>query len=276
MARIRVGTSGWTYPYWRGDFYPQGLPHRQELEYNAQHFDTVELNGSFYSLQRPSSYRRWAGEVEKVREDFVFAVKGSRYVTHMKRLKDVRTALANFYASGVLALGAHTGPFLWQLPERQEFDEELLASFFDQLPRTMAGAASLAAEHDDKISGDRVLTETGLDMPLHHCLEPRHASFEAPDALRLLEQHGIPAVTADTGGRFARLDAETGEIVYVRLHGPEGLYDSSYSAELLDEWAAALIARRDAGRDVYVYFDNDGHGHAPRDAAALAERLRDS
>lgn len=276
MARIRVGTSGWTYPYWRGDFYPQGLPQRRELEYSAEQFDTVELNGSFYSLQRPSSYRKWAGEVEKARPDFVFAVKGSRYVTHMRRLKNVRGALANFYASGVLALGAHTGPFLWQLPERQEFDAALLADFFALLPRSMAEAAALAADHDDKISGDRVLTEAMVDAPLLHALEPRHVSFESDDALSLLAEHDIAAVTADTGGRFARLDADTAGFSYVRLHGPEGLYDSAYSPQLIEEWAQALLARCDAGRDVYVYFDNDGHAHAPRDARALADRLRDA
>ncbi len=273
MARIRVGTSGWMYPYWRGDFYPAGLVQRRELEYNAQHFDTVELNGSFYSLQRPSSYRKWAAETEKVCSDFVFAVKGSRYVTHMRRLRDVRSALANFYASGVLALGAHTGPFLWQLPERQEFDAALLAEFFDQLPRTMTEAAALAAEHDDKIADDRGLLEPLVGQPLLHALEPRHVSFESDECAALLAEHDIAAVTADTGGRFARLDADTAGFAYVRLHGPEGLYDSSYSPELLDEWAERLIARRDAGRDVYVYFDNDGHCRAPWDALELAKRL---
>ena len=273
MARIRVGTSGWTYPYWRGGFYPKGLPQRAELTYNLEQFGTVELNGSFYSLQRPSSYRTWAGEAAAARPDAVFAVKGSRYVTHMRRLKNVRGALANFFASGVLALGEHTGPFLWQLPERQVFDADLLAAFFDLLPRTSAQAAALAAEHDDKTSGDRVLLEPAADLPLRHALEPRHASFETDEATGLLAEHDIAAVVADTGGRFARLDAVTGDFVYARLHGPEGLYDSGYSPAQLDEWAERFRAERDAGRDVYVYFDNDGHGHAPRDAAALTARI---
>lgn len=274
MARIRVGTSGWTYPYWRGDFYPAGLPQRAELTYNAEHFDTVELNGSFYSLQRPSSYEKWAREAGGVREDFVFAVKGSRYVTHMKRLRDPRAALANFFASGVLALGAHTGPFLWQLPERQVFDPALLAAFFAELPRTTTEAAALAAGHDDKISGDRVLLDPVVDLPLRHALEPRHRSFESDDAIRLLAEHDVATVVADTGGRFAALDAVTSDFVYVRLHGPAGLYDSPYrDGTLLDEWAARFRGHRDAGRDVYVYFDNDGHCHAPWDAQALLERL---
>ncbi len=268
-----MGTSGWTYSYWRGDFYPKGLPQRAELTYNLEHFDTVELNGSFYSLQRPSSYRAWAEQAAAARDDAVFAVKGSRYVTHMKRLRDVRGALANFFASGVLALGAHTGPFLWQLPERHVFDADVLAAFFDLLPRTTGQAAALAAEHDDKISGDRVLLEPAADLPLRHALEPRHASFETAAAADLLRRHDIAAVIADTGGRFVRLDAVTSDFVYARLHGPEGLYDSGYSPEQLDDWARRFRAHRDAGLDVYAYFDNDGHCHAPYDAQALLERV---
>ena len=273
MARIRVGTSGWTYPYWRGDFYPKGLRQKDELAYNLEHFDTVELNGSFYSLQRPSSYRAWAEQAGSVREDAFFAVKGSRYVTHMKRLRDVRVALANFFASGVLALGPHLGPFLWQLPERQAFDADLLDAFFALLPRTTVEAAALAAQHDDKISGDRVLLDAETDRPLRHALEPRHVSFEEPAAIALLERHGIAAVIADTGGRFAHIDTVTSDFVYARLHGPEGLYDSSYSPEQLDAWAARFRENREAGLDVYAYFDNDGHCRAPYDAAGLRDRV---
>lgn len=273
MARIRVGTSGWSYPHWRGDFYPQGLPQRAELAYNVEHFDTVELNGSFYSLQRPSSYRAWAEQAGGVRDDVVFTVKGSRYVTHMKRLRDVQTALANFFASGVFALGRHMGPFLWQLPERQAFDADVLEAFFALLPRTTSEAAALAAHHDDRISGDRVLLDVEVDLPLRHALEPRHRSFEDPAAVALSERHGIATVIADTGGRFAFVDAVTSDFVYARLHGPEGLYDSSYSPEQLDAWAARFRGYRDAGLGVYVYFDNDGHCRAPYDAAGLRGRV---
>lgn len=268
-----MGTSGWTYPYWRGDFYPKGLRQKDELAYNLGHFDTVELNGSFYSLQRPSSYRSWAEQAGRTRADAVFAVKGSRYVTHMKQLRDPRAGLANFFASGVLALGAHLGPFLWQLPERQVFDADLLEAFFDALPRTTAQASALAAEHDDKISGDRVLLDYDADRPLRHALEPRHESFADDAAIDLLRAHDIAAVLADTGGRFVRVDAVTSDFVYARLHGPEGLYDSSYSPEQLDAWAERFRGHRDAGLDVYVYFDNDGHCRAPYDAAGLRDRV---
>lgn len=270
MARIRVGISGWSYPYWRGDFYPPGLPQRRELEYAAQRLDTVEINGSFYSLQRPSSYRSWA---EATGEDFVFAIKGSRYVTHLKRLRDVDTGLANFFASGVLALGARTGPFLWQLPERHAFDADELTAFCARLPRSTVEAARLAGQHDDKVKGDRVLTETDVDLPLRHALEPRHPSFAEPRVRELLGELGVALVLADTGGRFVQVDAVTADFAYLRLHGPDNLYDSGYDDDRLDAWAARCRDWQRQGLDVYVYFDNDGHGHAPRDALRLRERV---
>src|SRR6188472_9488 len=155
MARAFVGVSGWQYPRWRGDFYPKGLPQRLELTYAAERMTSIEVNGSFYSLQRPSSYAAWRAAVPA---DVVLAVKGGRFITHLKSLRDVETPLANFFASGVLALGAQLGPVLWQLPERLAFDRERLARFFELLPRSTRDAARLAAGHDDKIADDRVLT----------------------------------------------------------------------------------------------------------------------
>src|SRR5919107_1922375 len=140
MARTRVGISGWRYAGWRGDFYPTGLAQRRELEYAAQRMTSIEINGSFYSLQRPSSYASWR---EQTPEGFVFAVKGGRFISHLKRLVDVETPLANFFASGVLALGPKLGPVLWQLPENLPYDAERLADFFDLLPRTTTAAGVL-------------------------------------------------------------------------------------------------------------------------------------
>ncbi|MDQ0643285.1 DUF72 domain-containing protein [Microbacterium murale] len=268
---VRVGTSGWRYDGWRGDFYPAGLPQRRELEYVGEQFSTLELNGSFYSLQRPASFHHWR---ESVPEGFVFAVKGSRYVTHMLRLRHVETALANFFASGVLALGPSLGPVLWQLPERQEFHPELLAAFLALLPRSTGAALELARRHDDRLR-DRSWLEIDEDRPIRHALEPRAESFH--DAGELLREHGVAMVVADTAGRFPRFDELTAEFVYVRLHGAEELYHSGYTDAELDGWAE-LVRRwsRGAGdeppRDVYVYFDNDARGHAPHDARALAIR----
>ena len=267
---VRVGTSGWTYPGWRGDFYPRGLPQRQELEYAAQRFDSVEVNGSFYSLQRPSSYARWRAAVPP---DFVFAVKGGRFITHLKRLRDVEVPLANFFASGVLALGPTLGPILWQLPERVEFEPDVLARFLGMLPRSTTKASDLAARHDDKVSDDRALIVAETDQPVRHALEFRSSTFAVAAAYDLLREHGVACVVADTAGRWPEVIELTADFVYVRLHGDRELYTSGYSSTALDRWARRCKEWAGAGRDVYVYFDNDAHGHAPYDATALRERL---
>lgn len=271
-GRVRVGTSGWRYASWRGDFYPRGLAQRRELEYIGSQFSTVELNGSFYSLQRPASYQRWR---DSVPQGFVFAVKGSRYITHMLRLRDVETALANFFASGVLALEERLGPVLWQLPERQEFEPEVLDAFLAMLPRSTGEALALARQHDERLEG-RAWLRIDRDRPLRHAIEPRAESFR--DASDLLRRHDVAMVCADTAGRFPRFDDVTADFGYIRLHGAQELYHSGYTAEELDGWArlAGDLADGPNGespRDVYVYFDNDARGHAPHDALALAERL---
>lgn len=269
VHRIRVGISGWAYPRWRGDFYPRGLRQRDELAYAAERMGSIEINGSFYSLQRPSSYAAWR---DAAPDDFVYAVKGGRFITHMKRLRDVESPLANFFASGVLALGPKLGPVLWQLPESVRYDAGLLASFFDLLPRSTGEAAKLAEHHDDRLSGDRLLTTTDEDRPLRHVLEFRHRSFCTEEAFALLREHDIGCVVADTAGRWPEPDTVTSEVVYVRLHGDTELYTSGYSAAALDRWADRCRAWAEAA-DTYVYFDNDARGHAPHDALKLQERL---
>jgi uncharacterized protein YecE (DUF72 family) len=268
---VRVGISGWRYPPWRRVFYPEGLPQRAELEHASRAVSTIEINGSFYSLQRPESYRSWH---EQTPEGFVFAVKGGRFITHMKKLADVETPLANFFASGVLALDDKTGPFLWQLPPTLGLDVDRLARFFDLLPRTSTAAAALASQHDERLEG-RALTETAVDRPLRHCLEVRHESFRSPELLALLREHDVGLVVADTAGRWPLIREVTSDVVYVRLHGDVELYTSGYSDRALDEWATSVRAWAEQGLDVYVYFDNDAKVHAPFDAMALAERLAD-
>ncbi|MGQ7313039.1 DUF72 domain-containing protein [Microbacterium arabinogalactanolyticum] len=273
-GRIRVGTSGWRYASWRGDFYPRGLAQRQELSFIGERFSTVELNGSFYSLQRPASYLRWR---DSVPEGFVFAVKGSRYITHMLRLREPRTALANFFASGVLALGDRLGPILWQLPERQEFDSALIGGFLAQLPRSTAEARELARDHDDRVEG-RAWLDVDADRPLRYALEPRSQSFANPELAPLLTAHGVALATADTAGRWPRFEAATADFAYVRLHGSAELYSSGYTGSELRAWADTCrrLSNAPDGRDVFVYFDNDARGHAPHDAEALARLVDDT
>jgi uncharacterized protein YecE (DUF72 family) len=287
MARVWIGTSGWRYPPWRGVFYPRGLAQRRELAHLAGRLSSVEINGSFYSLQRPESYRAWAADTP---DDFLFAVKGSRYITHLKQLRDVRVPLANFLASGVLALGSKLGPLLWQLPPRLRFEPDRLDAFLRLLPHSTGAAAQLAGEHDERLDG-RAQTTVDVDRPLRHALEVRHPSFRDPAFVALLREHDVALVVADTAGTFPYLDDVTARFVYVRLHGDAELYTSGYSPEALDRWAVRIRAWRAGeapggehtvapsapfapeGRDVLVYFDNDVKAHAPFDAVALAERV---
>ena len=289
-GRTFVGISGWTYAGWRGVFYPEGLARRRELEYVGSRLDTVEINGSFYSLQRPTSYRRW---YEQTPPGFVFAVKGSRFITHMLKLKNAETALANFFASGVLRLADKLGPILWQFPERMQFNPERFAHFLDILPGTHEAAARVAHGHDDRLLG-RAWTDAEHEGPIRHAFEIRHPGFLSAEFLDLLRAHGAALVFADTAGRWPYAEDLTADFVYVRLHGAEQLYASGYTDPQLDWWAARIrewrrgcapgnatcflppAPNRRTGRDVYVYFDNDAKVHAPFDAIRLRERLEGS
>jgi uncharacterized protein YecE (DUF72 family) len=269
-GRVRVGISGWRYPAWRGDFYPKGLPQRRELEYAASQLTSIEINGSFYSLQRPTSYTAWR---QQTPDGFVFAVKGPRYVSHLKRLRDVDLPLANFFASGVLALGPALGPVLWQLPESLRFDADVLDAFLARLPRTTIAAAELATRHDGKVPDDRALTTVDEERPLRYALEFRSATFANSEAYDVLRRHGVTTVYADTAGRWPKVDEDTGEVRYVRLHGDRELYASGYTDGALDRWASRCRAWAESGQDVFLYFDNDMKGYAPHDAMRLIERV---
>jgi uncharacterized protein YecE (DUF72 family) len=287
MAQIRIGISGWTYAPWRGTFFPKGLPQKQELAYAAEHVPTIEVNGTFYSMQRPSSFASW---YEQTPENFLFAIKGPRFITHMKRLKDVIAPTANFFASGVLRLNEKLGPILWQLPPQTRFDPERLTEFFNLLPRSTREAAVLGRHHDQRLKAKAWL-RVATDRPLRHALEVRHPSFETREFVELLRRHDIGLVVADTAGRWPLLKDVTSNFIYVRLHGDEELYASGYSMDALRRWAEMIrawsaggdapgvdlraqpCAAAPAGRDVYVYFDNDVKTHAPYDAMHLAHLL---
>jgi uncharacterized protein YecE (DUF72 family) len=281
---IRIGISGWTYRPWRGVFYPKGLPQRAELAFAAATFPALEINGTFYGLQRPDAFGRWAGDAPK---GFVFAIKGSRYITHLLRLKDVEVPLANFLASGLFALGAKLGPILWQLPPSVRFDARRIEAFLDLLPQDLDAAARLARRHDRRVEG-RALLEAGANRPLRHALEIRHESFRAPAFVDLLRRHRVALVFADSVD-WPYFEDVTADFVYLRLHGSKELYASGYDEKALDRWAARCAAWAAGGepddaervgrkarrrkRDVFVFFDNDAKVRAPFDAMALARRL---
>jgi uncharacterized protein YecE (DUF72 family) len=266
---VRIGISGWRYEPWRGVFYPEGLAQRRELEFCAQHFPTVEINGSFYSLQRPEYYDAWYRETPP---GFLFSVKGSRYITHMLRLKNIEKPLANFYASGILNLREKLGPFLWQFPEMFHYKPERLEPFFELLPRNTEEALSLARRRDARMTGRSRLAIDAL-RPLRHAIEIRHESFMNANFTSLLKKHDVGLVVADTAGKWPKMFHVTSDFVYVRLHGDVKIYTSGYSERALVGWARRIRDWARQGRDVYVYFDNDVKVRAPFDALNLMRQL---
>ncbi len=287
MARagsVRIGISGWTYAPWRGVFYPKGLPQKRELEYATSQFGTLEINGTFYGMQRPDAFADWAARAP---EDFVYAVKGPRFITHMKRLRDVQTPLANFIASGLLRLGAKLGPILWQFPPNFTFNMERIEGFLKLLPHETAAAARLGRKHDHRLKAAPWL-RVNANQQMHHAMEIRHDSFRCVEFIDLLRHYKVALVCADTV-EWPRLMDLTADFVYCRLHGSDELYASGYDDKSLDDWARRIKAwahgrepsdaERVAGkgskcaRDVYVYFDNDKKVRAPFDAEALERRV---
>ena len=287
MARsgdIRIGVSGWTYRPWRGNFYPPKLVQKQELAYAASQFNALEINGTFYGMQTPKAFRHWTGAVP---DGFVFAVKGPRYLTHMLKLNNPEPPLANFFASGPLAMGETLGPILWQFPEIFRFNAERIEAFFRLLPRDTAEAAALARRHDQRLRAPAEFGD-GVVRPIRHAMEIRHESFRDADFIALLRRYGVALVCADTVDWPLLMDV-TADFVYCRLHGSVELYNSGYTDAELDSWAERV---RDwaAGqatdgnfvtgptsdgmkRDVFVFFDNTDKLMAPGDAKGLMRRL---
>jgi uncharacterized protein YecE (DUF72 family) len=270
IPRVRVGISGYDYPRWKGHFYPADLPRSRWLGHAARRFATIELNGTFYSLKTPDVFRKWA---DAVPDDFIFAVKGSRFITHNLKLRRAETALANFFASGVLALGRKTGPFLWQLPGTYRFDPARIEGFLRLLPRDALEAAELARDHDGRLRGEP-LTESRETVTFRHALEVRHPSYFNQEFYELLRSHRCAFVIADSAGAFPSAEALTTDFAYARLHGSEALYASGYRDEEIAAWAGRIAHWMEAGiLQAFVYFDNDALGHAPFDAERLAARL---
>lgn len=285
QGNVRIGISGWTYAPWRGVFFPEELPRRDELAYAAGRLRTIEINGTFYSLQRPTSFQRWAAETPA---DFVFSVKAPRYITHIRRAREIETPLANFLASGLLSLGAKLGPILWQFSPRFSFDIERMQSFLRLLPRDTAAASAAARQHDGRMEG-RAYLDTDAQRPLRHAIEIRHPSFVCPAFIEMLREHAVGLVCADSVA-WPRLMDLTADFVYCRLHGSEELYASGYDDAALDIWAKRVAdwvrgnepadaervlpaSEARLPRDVFVYFDNDAKVRAPFDALGLRQRV---
>jgi uncharacterized protein YecE (DUF72 family) len=282
-AAVRIGISGWRYEGWRGVFYPKGLRQASELAFASRAVDTIEINGSHYSLQTIESYRSWHDETP---ENFIFSVKGPRYLTHMLRFRDESAipAIANFFASGVLALDAKLGPFLWQFPPNFRFDVTRMERFLSLLPRTIGSAVDLAKRHDARVK--RPWFDVTDDGPLRHAIEVRHPSFATAEFVDVLRRHRVALVVSDSVAGWLYAEDLTADFVYLRLHGTETLYSGAYSEPALERWAGRLTAWAAGGepsdairlspkparceaRDVFCYFDNDQKVEAPFDAQRL-------
>lgn len=285
--QTRIGISGWRYEPWRKTFYPKTLPQKRELEFASRRFNSIEINGSFYSLQHVASWQQW---YEHTPPGFVFSVKGGRFITHMKKLKDIEKPLANFFAQGILALKEKLGPILWQFPPGFAFNPERFEQFFKQLPRDTSQALSLARRRDARMKG-RSYLRIDQNRPLRHAVEIRHETFRSVEFVELLRKYEVALVVADTAGKWPFMEDVTADFVYARLHGDEQLYVSGYTPAALDRWAARVSAWRTGSeipdaqrvsppptkkcdqRDVYIYFDNDAKVRAPFDAIGLSQRL---
>ena len=239
LAAARVGCSGWQYKHWRGDFYPVDLPTTRWFEHYAVRFDTVEINNTFYRLPEEGTFRRWA---ERAPMRFLFAVKASRFLTHMKKLKDPEEPLARLF-DRMRPLGRHLGPVLYQLPPGWKLDKDRLEHFLQALP-------------------------TGV----RHVLEFREPSWYADEVSRLLEKYRVSRCLHDMKGSATGME-RVGPCVYVRFHGAGGTYTGAYPEDRLARWAEWLNGQRRNGIEVYAYFNNDVGGHAPRDAVTLRRLL---
>lgn len=278
----RIGISGWRYEPWRNVFYPDKLPQAKELFFASRQVNSIEINGSFYSLQKTSSYKNWFNDTP---DDFIFSIKGPQYITHLRRLKDVEKPLANFFASGVLHLQNKLGPILWQFPPSFTFNEERLESFFKLLPRTVKEAAKLSKKAD-RVEPDFPEEAKKSVKPVRHAIEIRNASFENPFFIELARKYNIAIVFADTAGLWPYIEDVTSDFVYLRLHGDEELYGSGYSDDSIKWWAKRIQTWQKGrlpvpdysitsqkppitARDAFVYFDNSVKIHAPFNARSL-------
>lgn len=283
MASIHIGMSGWRYAPWRGDFYPKGLTQKKELCFASRAVSSIEINGSFYSLQTPERYA-------DTPRGFVFSIKGPRYITHVRRLQEVEKALANFFASGIFQLKEKLGPILWQFPPSFKFDAELFETFLRQLPHDTEAALAIAKQCEPRMEGRSYLS-IDRKRRMRHAVEIRNTSFVDPEFIALLRKYRVALVVADTAGKWPNYEDLTSDFIYIRLHGAEELYTSGYTDEALASWShriqlwsegrqpddARLISKQTPrarrSREVYCYFDNDVKVRAPYDARQLLHRL---
>ncbi|MBR0681659.1 DUF72 domain-containing protein [Roseomonas eburnea] len=263
MARIHIGVGGWTFPPWRGVFYPKGLPQKDELAHAGRHLTGLEINGTYYRLQSPESFAKWHDEVP---EGFVFALKGSRFVTNRRVLAEAGPSLEKFFASGLSALKDKLGPINWQLAGTKQFDGADIDAFLSLLPRSVDG------------------------VPLRHAIEARHESFRHPEFVAIARNHGVAIVVA-ADGEYPLFTDLTAPFAYLRIMGTTAAHAAGYAPKALDAWAkrakalakgegledlAAPVAQAapKAPRDVFLFVISGEKERNPAAARELIARVK--
>jgi uncharacterized protein YecE (DUF72 family) len=242
---IRIGIGGWVFPPWRGSFYPAGLRQAEELAYASRHTTAIEINGTFYRIQTPASFKKWRDETP---DDFVFSLKGPRFLTHRGELASAEPYMARFFASGLLDLGPKLGPILWQFAATKQFDAVDLAAFLKLLPHELGG------------------------QRLRHVIEARHKSFVAPECIDLLREHGVALARVDDA-HYPEFAETTADFLYLRLRRCSEAEPAGYPPDALDHWAEQAKGWAAEGRDVFLYFINGAKVRAPGAAQALIRGL---
>lgn len=253
MPKIYVGCSGWTFPGWRGTFYPKGLPQKEELEYASRKLSSIEINGTFYSLQKPETYQRWYDETPG---DFVFSIKAPQFITHIRRLKDIEGPLSYFLGSGLLGLKQKLGAVLWQFPPNVMLKDDRFEKFLKMLPHDFKGAARIARKHPPRMK----------NFPLRHAFEFRHPSFKNPEFVALMRKHGVAIVFAHCGDKSPFFEDVTADFIYARMHGQDPKYKKGYTKDTLSWWADRVEGWIAAKKDAFIYFDTEAKKYAPQDA----------
>lgn len=284
--RMRIGTSGWAYDSWRKDFFPAKTPRSEFLAYASRVFNSIEIDSTFYGTQPVSRYQNW---YESTPDGFLFAIKGSRYITHMLKLKNCEHAVGNFFASGVLALREKLGPVLWQFSAKMPLDFDRFETFAKMLPRDLNEARELGLRHDKKLRRKPYLT-VKENLPLRHAFELRNDKFFDKDFLVMLREYNIATVMASTAEKWPLFTDVTANFIYVRMHGEHQLYSGSYNQKTLDKWKHHIsfwqkgctppelkhylpAAPDKRLRPIFMYFDNTEKAQAPVDALRFMKMM---
>lgn len=271
MAKPYIGISGWSFPGWRKVFYPEDLVQKKELYYASRKVNSIEINGTFYALQRPKSFESW---YEQTPKSFLFSIKAPQFMTHVLRLKEIEEPLANFLASGLLCLKEKLGPILWQFPPFVTLKDDRFEKFIKMLPRDTKAFSKMAKQHGEKVEG-RAYTKTTGSWPIRYAFEFRHKSFLNKDFTDFLKAHNVAFVCAHAGGKdIPYLEEPTADFVYIRLHGEGKEYKKGYPLPELKKWERKLTQWNQKGLDTYIYFNNDAKAFAPAGAMKLIQLLK--